>query len=86
MAEESISSFHDMRTAAEVSPRHENALQAVVTERKQEEEGALRQAYFALHVHGFVARLSPQSFSLWGRVEPLCDDSTRQGPIQSIEY
>ena len=29
-----------MRTAAVVSPRHENALQAVVTERKKEEEGA----------------------------------------------
>ena len=40
MAKESISSFRGMRTAAMVSPRHENALEAVVTERKKEEEGA----------------------------------------------
>ena len=40
MAEVSISSFRGMRTAAEVSPRQENSLQAVVTERKKEEEGA----------------------------------------------
>ena len=44
MAEESISSFHGMRTGAEVSPRHRNALQDVVTKRKKEEEGAGRKS------------------------------------------
>ena len=42
MAEVSISSFRDTRIVAEVSPRHENSLQAVVTERKKEEEGLRR--------------------------------------------